>query len=79
MSSKWCGAILVTTIPNASSAKGILAALERIKIELPIVVRLDGTNAQEGRKILAAAAPSNLHVEATMLDGARRAVELAHG
>ena len=60
-------------------AKGILAALERMKIELPIVVRLDGTNAQEGRKILAAAAPSNLHVEATMLDGARRAVELAHG
>ena len=58
-------------------AKGILAALERMKIELPIVVRLDGTNAQEGRKILAEAAPSNLHVEPTMLEAARRAVELS--
>jgi len=46
-------------------------------IEDPIVVRLDGTNAEEGRQLLTEAAPSNLHVEATMLDGARRAVELA--
>ena len=59
-------------------ARGILAALERMTIEHPIVVRLDGTNAEEGRKILAEAAPANLHVEATMLDGARRAVELSH-
>jgi len=58
-------------------AKGILAALERMTIELPIVVRLDGTNAEEGRKILADAAIQNVHPEATMLDGARRAVELA--
>jgi succinyl-CoA synthetase beta subunit len=58
-------------------AKGILAALERMPIELPIVVRLDGTNAEEGRKILAEAAIGNVHPEATMLDGARRAVELA--
>ncbi len=58
-------------------AKGILAALERMTIELPIVVRLDGTNAEEGRKILADAAIANVHPEATMLDGARRAVELA--
>ena len=58
-------------------AKGILAALERLTIELPIVVRLDGTNAEEGRKILADAAIQNVHPEATMLDGARRAVELA--
>jgi succinyl-CoA synthetase beta subunit len=58
-------------------ARGILAALDRMTIEHPIVVRLDGTNAEEGRKILADAAPPNLHVEATMLDGARRAVELA--
>src|SRR6266571_3053118 len=58
-------------------ARGILAALEQMTIELPIVVRLDGTNAEEGRDILAAAGPSNLHVEPTMLDAARRAVELA--
>ena len=58
-------------------ARGILAALERMTIQDPIVVRLDGTNAEEGRKILADAAPANVHAEATMLDGARRAVELA--
>jgi succinyl-CoA synthetase beta subunit len=58
-------------------ARGILAALDQMKIELPIVVRLDGTNADEGRKILADAAPPNLHVEPTMLDAAQRAVELA--
>jgi succinyl-CoA synthetase beta subunit len=58
-------------------ARGILAALERLTIDDPIVVRLDGTNAEEGRAILAEAAPSNLYVEPTMLDAARRAVELA--
>ena len=58
-------------------AQGILQALSQTKIEHPIVVRFDGTNAEEGREILAEAAPSNLHVEATMLDAARRAVELA--
>jgi succinyl-CoA synthetase beta subunit len=40
-------------------------------------VRLDGTNSEEGRQILKDAAPSNLYVEPTMLDAARRAVELA--
>ena len=58
-------------------ARGILTALERMTIEHPIVVRLDGTNAEEGRAILADAAPANLHVEPTMLDAAKRAVELA--
>jgi succinyl-CoA synthetase beta subunit len=58
-------------------ARGILAALDQMHIELPIVVRLDGTNAEEGRKILADAAPANLHVEPTMLEAAQRAVELA--
>ena len=58
-------------------ARGILAALEQMQISLPIVVRLDGTNAEEGRRILAEAAPSNLHVEPTMLEAAERAVELA--
>jgi succinyl-CoA synthetase beta subunit len=58
-------------------ARGILAALERMEIDGPIVVRLDGTNAEEGRRLLTEAAPANLHVEPTMLDAARRAVELA--
>ena len=58
-------------------ARGILAALDQMKLELPIVVRLDGTNAAEGRRLLQEAAPPNLYVEPTMLDAARRAVELA--
>ncbi|HEV8461531.1 MAG TPA: ADP-forming succinate--CoA ligase subunit beta [Gaiellaceae bacterium] len=58
-------------------ARGILEALGQMQIEVPIVVRLDGTNAEEGRKILSEAAPPNLYVEPTMLDAARRAVELA--
>ena len=58
-------------------ARGILSALEQMQIELPIVVRLDGTNAEEGRRLLAEAAPPNLHVEPTMLEAAQRAVELA--
>jgi succinyl-CoA synthetase beta subunit len=58
-------------------ARGILQALGQMGIEDPIVVRLDGTNAEEGRRLLVEAESPNLHVEATMLDGARRAVELA--
>jgi succinyl-CoA synthetase beta subunit len=58
-------------------ARGILQAVGQMGLELPIVVRLDGTNAEEGRRILGEAALSNLSTEATMLDGARRAVELA--
>ena len=58
-------------------ARGILAALERMTIAQPIVVRLDGTNAEEGRNILADAAPPNLYPEPTMLDAARKAVELS--
>jgi succinyl-CoA synthetase beta subunit len=58
-------------------ARGILQALGQITISQPIVVRLDGTNAEEGRRLLEEAAPANLHVEPTMLDAARRAVELA--
>jgi succinyl-CoA synthetase beta subunit len=58
-------------------ARGILQALGEMEIRHPIVVRLDGTNAQEGRETLTDAGPENLHVEPTMLDGAKRAVELA--
>jgi succinyl-CoA synthetase beta subunit len=58
-------------------ARGILLALEQMKIADPIVVRLDGTNAEEGRDLLREAAPPNLHVEPTMLEAAKRAVELA--
>jgi succinyl-CoA synthetase beta subunit len=59
-------------------ARGILEALERLEMSTyPIVVRLDGTNAEEGRKILQDAGKPNIHPEATMLEGAKKAVELA--
>jgi succinyl-CoA synthetase beta subunit len=59
-------------------ARGIVEALDRLDMSrYPIVVRLDGTNAEEGRRILQESGRSNIHPEATMLDGARRAVELA--
>jgi succinyl-CoA synthetase beta subunit len=58
-------------------ARGILEALTRTGISLPLVVRLDGTNAEDGRRILAEAALPNVHVEPTMLAAAHRAVELA--
>ena len=58
-------------------ARGLLSAIERTGIGLPIVVRLDGTNAEEGRRILAENTPENVYTEETMLDAARRAVELA--
>jgi succinyl-CoA synthetase beta subunit len=58
-------------------ARGLLSAIERTGITLPIVVRLDGTNAEEGLKILAENTPENVQTEETMLEAARRAVELA--
>ncbi|MDQ3668961.1 MAG: succinate--CoA ligase subunit beta, partial [Actinomycetota bacterium] len=58
-------------------AHGILEALGRMAIEDPIVVRLDGTNAKEGRRLLIDAAAPNLYVEETMLSAAERAVEVA--
>ena len=58
-------------------ARGILAALEQMTIEYPIVVRLDGTNAEAGRRLLADAAPPNVHVAETMLSAAEQVVSLA--
>jgi succinyl-CoA synthetase beta subunit len=58
-------------------ARGMLVALDRTELAVPIVVRFDGTNADEGRRILADSGRENIHVEPTMLDAARRAVELA--
>lgn len=60
-------------------ARGVLTAIERMGIEMPIVVRLDGTNDVEGREIIDAAQVPTLHVEATMLDAAHRVVALAAG
>jgi succinyl-CoA synthetase beta subunit len=58
-------------------AQGVLEALRRIDAQVPIVVRLDGTNAEEGRRILAEAAHSRIVTSDTMLEAARSAAELA--
>lgn len=58
-------------------ARGLLSAIESTGIALPIVVRLDGTNAEEGRRILSENTPDNVFTEETMLEAAKRAVELA--
>jgi succinyl-CoA synthetase beta subunit len=60
-------------------AQGILDALDRLgdKVKVPLVVRLDGTNAEEGRALLAASPSDKVVPAATMLDAARKAVELA--
>jgi succinyl-CoA synthetase beta subunit len=60
-------------------AKGIVTASQQIDLDMPLVVRLDGTNFEEGLAILAEASLPNLHQEKTMLDAARRVVELAGG
>ncbi len=61
-------------------AKGIVEAMGRVDLRAPIVIRLDGTNAEEGRRILADAGipESKLRSEPTMLDAARVAVALAN-
>ena len=60
-------------------AKGIVEAMKRVKLRAPIVIRLDGTNATEGRAIIAEAgiAESQLISRPTMLEAARSAVEIA--
>ena len=62
-------------------AKGIVEALKRVELRAPMVVRLDGTNAEEGRQILAdAGIPDDvLTSRPTMLDAARTAVAIANG
>jgi succinyl-CoA synthetase beta subunit len=58
-------------------AKGIIEAFARMDIGVPLVVRLDGTNSEEGLRLLADAELPDLHVEKTMLGAAERVVELA--
>ena len=58
-------------------ANGIVQALQRVTIDSPIVIRLDGTNADEGRQILQPHLSEKLRLEPTMLDAARAVVELA--
>ena len=58
-------------------AKGLIDAFAQVQPDVPFVVRLDGTNDEEGRRLLSEADLSGLYVEATMLGAAKRVVELA--
>ena len=60
-------------------ANGIVTALSRVDIKAPIVIRLDGTNADEGRRILSEHESERLVSVPTMLGAARKATELAGG
>ena len=58
-------------------ANGIVEALSRVTIDSPIVIRLDGTNAEEGRAILQPHLSDKLQMQPTMLEAAAKVVELA--
>jgi succinyl-CoA synthetase beta subunit len=60
-------------------ANGIVQALGRVEIGAPMVIRLDGTNAEEGRRILESVLSDRVMSSPTMLDAARQAVALAGG
>jgi succinyl-CoA synthetase beta subunit len=60
-------------------AKGVLEALGRVTPRVSMVVRLDGTNADEGRAILAAANHPGIVPASTMLEAATKAAALARG
>jgi len=58
-------------------ARGLIEAFDQISPTVPFVVRLDGTNDEEGRRLLAEANLPNVHPESTMLGAAKRVVELS--
>ncbi len=58
-------------------AKGLIEAFQQVHPEVPFVVRLDGTNDEEGRRLLGEAQLPGLEVCATMLEAAERVVERA--
>src|SRR3546814_15125059 len=58
-------------------ANGIITAMGRVDIGVPIVIRLDGTNADEGRSILEPHLSEKLQMASTMVEAAETAVALA--
>ena len=58
-------------------AKGLIEAFAQIEPTVPFVVRLNGTNEQEGQKLLAEANLRNVHTETTMDGAAAKVVEVA--
>ncbi|NLM98510.1 MAG: succinate--CoA ligase subunit beta, partial [Campylobacteraceae bacterium] len=60
-------------------ANGILEATKMVKVDIPVVVRLDGTNSKEAAEILRDANISNIITASDLEDGARKAVKAAKG
>nr|MCU0482406.1 succinate--CoA ligase subunit beta [Anaerolineae bacterium] len=60
-------------------ARGIIQAMGRVELRAPLIVRLDGTNATEGRKIIEENASDRLIMKPNMLVAAQTAVEIAKG
>lgn len=60
-------------------ARGIIQAMGRVELRAPLIVRLDGTNAEEGRKIIEDNASDRLIMKPNMLVAAQTAVEIAKG
>ena len=58
-------------------AKGIIDAYAQVEMKVPLVIRLDGTNSEEGLRLLSEAKLDGLHQEQTMLGAAERVVEMA--
>lgn len=59
-------------------ANGIITAMQRVDLQSPLVVRLDGTNSEEGRQILDAHQSDQLIRATTMVEAAKKAVEVAN-
>jgi succinyl-CoA synthetase beta subunit len=60
-------------------AKGILQATEKVEVNVPVIVRLDGTNAKEAAEILKNANIKNIIPATDLKDGAQKAVKAAKG
>jgi succinyl-CoA synthetase beta subunit len=58
-------------------AEGILEATKKVDVHVPVIVRLDGTNAEEAAQILKNANISNVIAATDLADGAKKAVEAA--
>ncbi|MBT4406992.1 MAG: succinate--CoA ligase subunit beta, partial [Euryarchaeota archaeon] len=59
-------------------AKGVIAATKALELDVPLVVRLSGTNFEEGRAILSSSG-LNIHSVETLAEGAQKIVELIGG
>ncbi len=58
-------------------ARGILTACEEVQLKVPMIIRLQGTNADEGRRIINDARLSGIHAAGTLTEAARMAVDAA--